>query len=307
MKITANTPHLMERANRALSRLPQSVSEKKIREWLSAIRRSCPPDWRFSENSQGEFLVTVIDDDARVQLKFLGRSYRMTRNWTTLWQGINELLASGQEPEDADIRRLAHFYREDQCQWDGDIRHELKTILSPRMVPSSSGRLDEYEGEPHMSVLTGNGLHYNLARRPNALLVLRGGAEPELLVRQGAPYIRAFDNGSDRSISLCVFAKLGPSGIKAGSGQCWRVSGNGVLYPNGSARCWPTSRPEREDLPDGFRSQSYWQLPLKLDAWFEELSFLAKRADISDDHEVARSLRLVTRIREAAATFPGGI
>jgi len=307
MKITANTPHLMERANRALSRLPQSVSEEQIREWLSAIRRSCPPDWRFSENSRGEFLVTVIDEDAKMQLKFLGRSYRLTRNWRALWQGINEILASDEEVGDADIRRLADLYRQDQCQWDGDIRHELKTILSPWMVPSSSGRLDEYEGEPHMSVLTGNGLHYNLARRPNALLVLRRKAEPELLVRQRAPYIRAFDNGSDRSISLCVFAKLGPSGIEEGTGQCWKVSGNGVLYPNGSARCWPTSRPEREDLPDGFRSHSYWQLPLKLDAWREELSFLAKRAEITKDHEVARSLRLVARIREVAAILPGGI
>lgn len=299
MKITANTQHLMERANRALSRSGTCFTEQNVTDWLAAVRNACPRDWRFSENPQGEFLLTVVKEDEKVQLKFLGRSYRLTRNWSALWEGVTALLDSEEEPGEEAVEKLAGFYLEDQCQWDADIRHELKTILTPKMVPTSAGRLDEFESEPHMSVLTGSRLHYNLARRPNALLLLRDRSEPELLVRQGQPYFRAFD-GADRSISFCVFAKLGPSGIESGKGQLWKVSGTGILFRQGAARCWPTSRPKREYMPEGFRSESYWQLPLKLDAWHSDLVFCARRSKLPHDHEVMRSLRLVSRIRETA-------
>jgi len=299
MKIEANTRHLTERANRVLSPTHRAFTEQELDGWLSAVRDACPRDWRFSENPKGEFLLTVVDEDAKKQIKFLGRSYRMTWNWRPLRTGITELVAAMEDTSKAAIDELARLYIKDQCQWNASIRHDLKTILDPEMVPTSAGRLDEYEGEPHMAVLTGSQLHYNLARRPNALLLIRDGADPELLVRQGQPYFRAYD-GADRSISFCVFAKLRTSGIEEGSGQIWKVSGNGVLFNEGDARCWPTSRPEPDSVPHGFRSESYWQLPLKLDAWHFDLDFCARRSEFPRDHEVMRTLRLVTRIREAA-------
>jgi hypothetical protein len=300
MKIHTRTQHLLERANRALFKNPQNInsvpfSAEDVARWRNAIATNCPADWRFSENPKGDFLLTVVTN--RVQIKILGRSYRQTRRYRDLHQGVIAA-ASSDDPHmgQAMIDDLTRLYLEEQCQADAEICHDLKTVLKPTMVPTSAGRLDGFIGEPHMAVLTAGRMQHNLARRPNAILLDREDAPPELLVRQGRPYMRPFP-GADRSISFCVLARLNRSGIEPGTGQLWKTSGQGVAYQTGLAQCWPMATADTSCLPPGFRTDSYWQLPLHLDAWCQDLQFRADNDDnLPGDHSVHRLLCVIQGI-----------
>lgn len=302
MKITANTQHLLERANRALSHHRRSsatraLGENDIERWVETIRARSPEDWRFSENPLGDFQLTVVTDG--LQLKILGRSYRLTRRWRTIRDGVITLAGSS-APDETVIHELAQLYLQEQCQADAEICHDLKTILAPHMMPQSGGEIEFENGESHMAVLSGNRVEHNLARRPNSILIDRSGFVSELLVRQGRPYIRAFA-GADRSISFCVFAKLSPEGIEPGSGQLWKISGSGVAYESGLAQCWPMPKPDKASVPDGFRTDSYWQLPLQLDAWCQDLRFRVAKDELPESDVNCRRLRTMERVRETAS------
>ncbi|MEM6915939.1 MAG: hypothetical protein AAF491_05170 [Verrucomicrobiota bacterium] len=303
MQIKTNTQHLLERANRVLSTSkfsdrPTTLTTQELDRWVTTIQDNCPEDWRFSDNPEGEFLLTVIRNDS--QLKFLGRSSRATRIWKQLYAGAKKAAeATESEPDKKVIERLARLYLREQSRFDSEIFHELKTVFTGRMIPSSAKRYGAGMDEAHMSILNGSEADKNLARRPNAILIDQDGCEPQLLVRQGQPYLRAFP-GAAKSVSHCIFARLGKNGIISGTGQLWKISGGGVAYEQGMAECWPSPKPDPADLPGGFRTYSYWQVPLKLDVLRNDLSFRVSKAKHSQHSEVSKLLCVVELIQEKA-------
>lgn len=296
MNINANTDHIIARSNRVLCHDGRElrIHHEQVERWRRAIVDLSPPDWRFTENPRGQFLITVITDDA--QINILGRSYRWNSDCHVLKDEVRNLAETRGYCSREKIEELAELYLNAQCEPDSEIYHDLKTVLDPRM-PVYANKPDFCENY-HTLAFADCGLDLNMAQRPNAILYDLPGSSVELWVRQGSTYSRP--HTEDQAVSFCVFARLTKTGVVLGYGKLCRVGDDGVIEQVAEAECWPTPRPHENSIPPSFRSETYWQLPLHLDNWLGDLVFKAERQELGDDHLVSRLISVIHRVRNAS-------
>jgi hypothetical protein len=297
----------------------RSVAVSLLERALGALRAYTPDDWRFTRHPSATFFISLILPPAceaqighERQLKLLGRTHRLSRHGVELEKRLKAFVrasASGMDPaaRRAELEAMADLYLADLQEPAGEIVHELKTVYR---AAEDLGNLRKPHQEllreyPHTAIVRAVKAPALYASIPNALLCPQE-EDPDgfrLWARQGdcwtAPQLSA-----PRQHVRALFCPLTRSGPSFDEGQIWAFDNQGNIRREGAAdvrailgvRC---------QKPDGYRSESYWVLPTRLDALWMEHDFLYRERAHEMTPKQVQTLTVINWIRALAVATAG--
>lgn len=268
-------------------------AQELLRDCMKALRAQTPDDWRFTRSPAAHFFISIVDRNLNAppgviseqQLKLLGGSYRRGEAGMELESRLKRLAkqlhsrglpVSGRVgPSDVreELAALRSLYLQDLQDSAAPVVHELKTAYGAAedIAQRRRAKRQSLQAYRHTMVLRSMNLAGLHAALPNALLCEEheGQRDYRLWVRQGdnwwAPQLR----GKKRAQEVALFVPLRREGLDAHEAQLWSFDTDGRIRRVDGA-CGTFSAQGKCQTPKGFRSESYWNLPTRLDAlWLD--------------------------------------
>jgi len=287
---------------------------------LAALEAQTPDDWRFTRHPSARFFISVVHPrpisgrsirkDA--QLKLLGRTYRVSRPGQELIKRlrkyVRQIRSSGSPEKRLDeLRAMAELYLKDLQDPQARIVHEFKTAYTaagqlPHQRAWQRKRLEDYR---HTAILRGLKVPKLYASLPNALLCAEKADDERLTlwVRQADSWTcPRLDVGS--AVVYALFCRLTKEGPALESGQIWRFDGRGNIQREGAAEVRALLGAGWQK-PAGYRSESYWVLPTRLDALWLDHDYLYREKAHTMTATKAATLTVINWIYDLALAQAG--
>jgi len=298
-------------------------AEELVVRVVAALKAQTPDDWRFTRHPSAHFFISVVQEccvpGAAVakdrQVKLLGGTYRMSGHGAELEKRLRKyVLVMTSVNEDADapghldrLEHMADLYLADLQEPASAIVHELKTAYAPgseiaQRRASSQKLLEDY---CHTAILRSLKVPRLHAALPNALLCADDGSPSgfQVWVRQAECWTAPRLGGGKPSVRA-LFCPLTKDGPTVETGQIWSFDAQGNIKREGQASVRAILG-VKCPKPEGYRSESYWVLPTRLDAiWLDHDYLCRERAYEMSAAEVA-TLTVVRWIYELALAKAG--
>lgn len=275
-------------------------AKKLLDRALTALRQQTPDDWRFTRHTSAHFFISVVQDVAAPrggdthpeQVKLLGGTYRDSEHGRRLQEELSEYAeamcgrkrggVAADSPAASEgmaaLERMVELYLADLESADSAVVHELKTSYwggadIAQRKRSAEQAWSEY---PHTLILRGIKMASAQAGMPNALLCDDEGAPGGLAlwVRQGDRW-SSIKRGSEQSRLYAMFCPLTPDGPTLDRGRIWSFTRNGKLRDEGEAEVNAVMGGSWAK-PEGYRSETYWWLPTRMDFLAIDYDYLAR-------------------------------
>ncbi len=272
MKIELNIDHLVERTKERYSILK---GDKNIKEHFLNLKglliNSAPSDWRFTVDPTAKFLIfdfwfqhTSLPTNFYIII--LGRTYRDTGK---------DLLQKIRNKTFKNLNECQEEYLKIISNPNVEIVQELKTVYKKGEDISEVKNLNYsiYESI-YKEILPLHIIPLNakrIASRPNAIIDKDG----KVWVRQGEYVSLNQDNKSE----YLLFERLTKDGVDKSVLRFYEFKENGSfkLYKesrrDGLKTSAFTNNASKGGFSENFRTQSYWQLPTYVDAYFTDLKY----------------------------------
>lgn len=266
-------------------------AEALLEKSIAALCEQAPDDWRFTRHPSACFFVSLLVDcpptgcrPARLgHAKLLGASFRESDAGLELERRLAEYVEAHCGCDQLDgrdaLKELAELYLADLETADSKIVHEVRTAYSPDAAigqrrTSTENRLAEF---PHTAIMRSVRSPSTRAAMPNAILCSSQG-DPEtlqLLVRQGESWTRVHRKGKGEKL-YALFVPLTSQGIQTDCGAIWSFDERGNLKRAAEGVAIGVLGAGWTGKPDGYRNETYWMLPTRLDVLRMDLDYMRR-------------------------------
>jgi len=245
--------HLIFRAKERFGKEANETSQH-IDRIKSVLEKESPEDWRFTRSPVAKFLIC----DTRTDFRLLGRTYRNVGV-----ELVKRLKSS--ELDDQELKKIAHEYLCAVKDPNAEIVHEIKTIYKAGQDISELKHAYRMARKdlPHIVPINAK----RVAARPNAII----DENNELWVRQEEKV-----SVEDKSCEYLFFERLTCKGIDKSFVRVYIHRDRDKLIHERSMdfkrECLPYFTSSGSGIvPSGFRTATYWSLPIYLDAYYMDL------------------------------------
>ncbi|MBP8955118.1 MAG: hypothetical protein KBI47_22200 [Armatimonadetes bacterium] len=269
----------------------RSQAETLLDKSIAALCEQAPNDWRFTRHPSACFFVSLLVDcpatggkPARPgHAKLLGASFRESDAGRELEHKLAKYVEAHCGCEQLDGRdsltELAELYLVDLETAGSKIVHEVRTAYFPDAAigqrrTSTENRLAEF---PHTAIMRSVRSPATRAAMPNAILC-RPQEDPEtlqLLVRQGESWTRVHRGGKGEKL-YALFVPLTSQGIQTECGAIWSFDERGKLAREAEGVAIGVLGAGWAGKPDGYRNETYWMLPTRLDVLRMDLDYMRR-------------------------------
>lgn len=275
------------------SRMKEEQALERGQELLKRVKRALtaqtPDDWRFTRNPSAHFFISVVQElehsghKHTEQIKLLGGTCRVGPNSENLVGGIRKYAKAMVDPARSkptlqSLEEMADLYLSELECPTSEIVHELKTCYSAREDIAQRTRLAERTfGElRHTILLQAMKTARMQGGMPNALLCEDSQAPGglQLWVRQGDRW-SSLDRGKKQAKWYALFCPLAQEGPVLDQGQIWSFDADGGLQREKEAAVSSVVG-AKWDKPEGYRSETYWWLPTRLDFMAIDYDYLSR-------------------------------